>query len=505
MKFFKTLLVAALSLCVAEVMKAQSIRWSVLPEYDEIQQVSEKLYRVTTVKGVGLVMANGSEVIAPGNADKISDFSEDGLAIVMKAENGNYRLAGIVSDRGNLLIPPGEFYLGDYSFFSEGMLPVQNKKGQYGYMDKEGGLAIECKYTSAYPFCQGYAVVGTGLSLKIGTWNPFESKEPFTYIDKNGIELSLDKSLGKIYFGSSFYNDVATVKSKKGEFCTIGLNGKVIEKGVKPNLKFDWKYRLSDEKQPEGFEVAKVTNGPITFHENGKFGYMIGSRRILAAQFEEAAPFFDRYAVAKVRSGETGILELVDGTVSCTIERGTMEVTEKDMECVLLIVNLPDSFRDEEIVVRVYGEDHDTVLNSSSLSGLGTTQRTAQLILPSFTHFVTVSCKGLVIYQGLFESLGPEAFISVTAFVTAEKADLQKKQPFSVVFTNSGKQDVKFQVSITGKNVTATKKTILVKSGKKASVASAFVDVTKVETRTITIKYGDEVVTKSMTVKSIFD
>lgn len=498
------LMSAALSLFVAGGLRAQSVRWSVSPSYDDIQQVSEQLYRVTMAKGIGLVTADGKVVIDPGQADKITDFS-DGIAIALKAEKPYYRLVGIIFEDGNSLFPPGEYYVDNYPFFSEGMLPVLNKKGQYGFMDKEGGLAIDCKYSSARPFCQGYAVVGTDPSIKIGSWSPIESKELFTYIDQNGIELSLDRALGKIYFGSSFYNDEATVKTKKGVFCTIGLNGQVKEMDVKPNLKFDWKYRLSDETDPESFEASAVINGPTTFQENGKYGFAKGSRRILSAQFEKATPFYDRYAVAKLPNGPYGILELIDRSIICSLERGSLDVSEKGKECVRVVVNLPEAFKDDEVFLRVYGESPQSETNSTFLDGPGITMRATEMILPSQTHNVELICNGLLVYSGSFEELGPEVSVTVTAALTAEKAGVDKKQPFVVVFTNTSNQDIKLPVSITGKKVTNKKTTVTVKAGKKARVTSDFIDVTEKEMRMITIQYGDETVTKSLQVKSIFD
>lgn len=499
----KTLVFVSLMLCALGV-RAQSVKWSVPPEYESIDQVSEKLYKVTTVKGVGVVTADGKMVVDPEEADKITDFSE-GLAVALKVDKSkNYRLAGIISEDGEMLVPPGEFYVGDYPFFSEGMLPVFNKKGAYGFLDKEGGLAVDFKYSTVHPFCQGYALVGLGKPSKNGssTGDPLSSKDPVTYVDRNGVEISLDKSLGKITFGTSFYRDEAVVRTKSGSFATIGTNGQIVQLDVKPNLKFDWKYRLSDEKQPEGYTEPIVINGPTTYQENGKFGYVKGSRRILNAQFEEAKPFMEGYAVAKVRSGEVGVLKLIDGEVSCSLERGSVAVNEKGKEGVAAVVTLPEEFKDDDISVRCFGDDHNSEF---TLRGDGTIKRTAQYVLPSSTHNVEVTCNGLVIFSGEFDALGPDASITVAASTTQNRANEKDEQPFVVSFTNSGKQDVKLTVSISGSNVSSKKTTITVKAGQKARVNGTFLKVTKAESRRITIAYGDETITKSLQVKPIFD
>jgi hypothetical protein len=499
----RILIFICLTLC-ALGLRAQSVKWSVPPEYESLEQVTEKLYKVTTVKGVGLVTRDGKVVIEPEEVDKITIFSE-GLAVAMKADkNKNYRLVGIVSEDGDLLVPPGEYYIGDYPFFSEGMFPVFNKKGAYGFLDKEGSLAVDCKYSAVHPFCQGYALVGLGKPSKNGSvsGDPLNSKDPVTYVDRNGVEISLDKSIGKITFGTSFYNDEAVVKTKSGSFATIGTNGQLVQLDVKPNLKFDWKYRLSDEKQPEGYQEPIVIDGPTTFQDNGKYGYIKGSRRILAAQFEDAHPFIDGYAVATVSSGATGILKLIDGEVTCSLERGSVAVAEKGKEGVAAVVTLPPEFKDDDINVRCFGEDHNSQF---TLRGDGTTKRTAQYVLPSSKHNVEITCNGLVIYSGEFDALGGVGSITVAAATTANRANQNDEQPFVVTFTNTGKQDTKITVSISGANVSAKKATLTVKAGQKARISGTFLKVTKTEYRKITITYDDETVSKSLQVKPIFD
>jgi hypothetical protein len=102
-----------LTLC-ALGLRAQSVKWSVPPEYESLEQVTEKLYKVTTVKGVGLVTRDGKVVIEPEEVDKITIFSE-GLAVAMKAEkNKNYRLVGIVSEDGEFHKCSGVNYIGEY-------------------------------------------------------------------------------------------------------------------------------------------------------------------------------------------------------------------------------------------------------------------------------------------------------------------------------------------------------------------------------------------------------
>lgn len=45
------------------------------------------------------------------------------------------------------------------AFFTNGLMPVANKDGYFGYVDEDGNIAIDCKYAGASPFYGEYALV----------------------------------------------------------------------------------------------------------------------------------------------------------------------------------------------------------------------------------------------------------------------------------------------------------------------------------------------------------
>lgn len=45
------------------------------------------------------------------------------------------------------------------AFFTNGLMPVVNKDGYFGYVDEDGNIAIDCKYALASPFYGEYALV----------------------------------------------------------------------------------------------------------------------------------------------------------------------------------------------------------------------------------------------------------------------------------------------------------------------------------------------------------
>lgn len=508
-------LIAGLALC-APALWAQGVKWSVPPEFDSIEQISDKLYTGRNATGVGVFNAEGEMLVNPACASMVTPFTE-GLAVVLKADNSTsfstiiagitggqsaarYRLYGILSLDGSIIVPPGEYYLGDYPFFSEGMLPVYDINGKYGYMNSKGDVVVPCKFSTIHPFCQGYASVEFAGLIK-----------RMAYIDKSGVELPLDKSLGKISYGTSFYNNEAMVCSAMGSYCIIDNNGHVKQSDLTPNLKVDWKFRISDEIQPV-YTFASAISGPTPIQSNGKYGYIASDGRfIVPAQFSSAQPFRSGYAIASMSDNAVGLLKLLNESVVCGLDRGSTEIDEKGMECVAITVLLPQEYRSETISVHCYGEGHDFM---SSLGGDGTVSRSAEFIVPSKTHIVEVKSGNLLLVSDSFDALGPDAKITVTAAVSQPRANDQDQHPFTVTFKNAGRQDVKLNVSISGGNAvfyaSNTKKeysktSILVKAGSTYRLGGICKGVTKREKRTLTIKYGDESVNRTVSVVPVVD
>jgi len=74
---------------------------------------------------------------------------------------------------------------------SEGLIPVKNKDGSWGFVNLKGEFAVECKYTGVSKFDRGKAVV---LISGEDDW-----RKAYRYIDNKGKELGLffDKISGK--------------------------------------------------------------------------------------------------------------------------------------------------------------------------------------------------------------------------------------------------------------------------------------------------------------------
>lgn len=487
MRVLRSIAAALLVTVCAPVLTAQTVRWALPPEYKSVDQISDHLYKIAMVKGVGVATQSGEIVIDPTTADSITDFSE-GKALALKADGDKYQLVGIFGEDGKMVKPADDdFYVGDFPFFSEGMLPVCNSRGKYGFINANGDLVVDFKYSSVHPFCQGYA--SCGVAYLIGG-------ESIVYVDANGVEMKLDRSLGKVSLGTSFYQDKAVVRTKNGDYAVIGLNGQIVELNVNPTLHFDWKFRLSDEKQEDGYQPSIVINGPSPYQDNGKYGYARNGRHVVTAQFSDARPFYDGYAVAALRPEAYGILQYIEGSIACDIERGDVQA-DKGKESVVFNVTLPEAFKNEDLNLRCYGKDHDS---QYFLAKDGSTRRSASFLVPSNPHTVEIVSGQLTLFQKTFEPLGPDASLQVSVSVTAKRANEKDQQSFAVVFTNSGKQSVSFTVEVTGSKLVCKKTTVTVPAGGKARVTGYFKDVVDDETRLVTVKYGDETYSKSVKV-----
>ncbi|HIS99328.1 MAG TPA: WG repeat-containing protein [Candidatus Faecaligallichristensenella faecipullorum] len=111
----------------------------------------------------GLMDCSGNVIVAPGEYDRVSSFSE-GLAEVALGEEYYDELFGIPRfagqwgfvDTSGALIIPLEY---DYTAgFSEGLAMVE-KDDKYGFIDTSGALIVPCEYDYAYSFSEGLASV----------------------------------------------------------------------------------------------------------------------------------------------------------------------------------------------------------------------------------------------------------------------------------------------------------------------------------------------------------
>ena len=103
----------------------------------------------------GVYDGTGKEIVAPRPVLWQTDFS-DGVSVGQYGRSGFDRCF-IMDTRGKETILPEGFLVERSSSFHQGLLPVKNAEGKWGYVDKNGRWAIPCRYDSASEFNLGFA------------------------------------------------------------------------------------------------------------------------------------------------------------------------------------------------------------------------------------------------------------------------------------------------------------------------------------------------------------
>lgn len=264
------------------VASAFAQQWKVSPDYTFMTAYGDNMLKVKQFSRCGIIGYDGKEVV-PCSADSITDLSE-GLGLVLRAEDGAYRIEGIIKKDKTYTPIKEEYYAGEYAFFSEYKLPVMNNKGLYGYIDPTGREVIEFSYTNIHPFSEGFAAVtktskvgsllGKGLKMVSIT-----KRDKMCYIDDHGVVLKLQSDLGNIYGATSFYKGEAMVTKKDKSSCIINTSGNIVRIDNNANVSFNKKYCLvgNDDDNDVDFEEESekklASNGfQIKKDKEGKFG-----------------------------------------------------------------------------------------------------------------------------------------------------------------------------------------------------------------------------------------
>ena len=127
----------------------------------------------------------------------------------------------------------------------------------------------------------------------------------------------------------------------------------------------------------------------------------------------------------------------------------------------------------------------------------------ATFTLPKVPRTLAVSVDGIIIYKGGFPALEPDAVLEVAVNPTSRRANAKDNVSFEVVLTNPGKRSVTIPVSISGRGVVFNDQTVTIPAGGKSRLSAYFTRVVKTETRSVTVNYGDETITKSITIRPI--
>jgi len=391
-KFLFTLIIFFISV----LSEAQSVRWAVKPMYNSLQEYAGNLYKIHVNGKVGFLNRTGLEVL-PALYDSITPFVE-GYALAVNYEKGRYAVKKIINcENSTTTSVIGAYFLTKYPYFSNGMLCVTDVGRYYGYLLTSGQLAIECKYLNVHPFCERHA------SATLKTKN-------VVYLNLDGSYMQMEPGQGLIIFGSSFCNGEAVVYTmdRKGYVVndtghSLRPFGESIEK-LQVNAK---DYRISGAVC--SVELNKVESyisqedGVQPFEENGAYGYRKGNMVVLPAQFSEVSPFVDGYARVKT-DGKYGILKLIDGTFSGSLQEEHLKVDDGKSETAHYQLSCPQFWKSNSLMLHIDNSEGYFQNLQPAITGNGCFYHFVPIVRnekKEMTYNLSVHSDGLVLWKGL--------------------------------------------------------------------------------------------------------
>lgn len=313
------------------------------------------------------------------------------------------------------------------------------------------------------------------------------------------------------------------VTDRKGKDLFLNLEGKKMKEKV-----------LRDELPPASPEpeLEFVVNGPIPFEADDEYGYYYGKDIFLPAQFTEAQPFSNGYAIAADHTGRYGLLRLLDDDVR-VIKAGREAPEDYVHENIKFKVHVPEEFDNDVITVVCTDARGQRVEEKSFERG---TEREVPFSLTAGKYKVNVLLGNLQIYTTSVTATPPAkprpkekaqpkpATIANTATtrtavssnaVSASsvqiaigaktlKANAKDCASFAITITNNGDETLTTPVSVSGKGVTCATKQVTVKPHSSRSVTATFTGIKGKESRTVTVTASGKTVSRTIALTPFF-
>lgn len=476
-------------------LKGQTARWLIKPQYTSISSYGDAMYKVKSGRYVGILGQDGNTIV-PVNADSVTSLVE-GCALVLQFEEDKYRLRGILHNDQKLIPVTEECYVDDYPFFSEGKLPVYAKNGKYGYVNSNGVLVTGFDYSSVHPFSEGWAAVCKGKGLVEKSFGQIKKnltknkKDKVFYINEQGRAMTFSSDIGDVYFGTSFKDGEALVITKDNKYCFINTLGQLIRIDDNVTMMFDEKFALQtgDKEVKNNTISAAIYDGPATFVENSTYGYMLGGKVILPAQFTEAYPFSKGYAIA-AKGKNYGVLKLLQGDFLCRTATGTLKTTDAEVESVDYIVSVPEDWKDGTLEFYCVNADGKKV--SSSQPGNTNASRVFSFLLSKDKRDLSLEGENLLLWNSdmagsATESKLAEDDINISISPTTVKANVKDNAPITVTLMNNTSGTIELTVKVTGDRLKSITKTISIEGKQTEKISTYFTKVSKEEYRTVTV------------------
>lgn len=481
---------------------AQTIQWLIKPNYDTISHLNNFIFKCKTQGCVQLVDARGQNLLST-LADSVTCYCENRALILDKSGNG-FKIRGIVNESGAFTKVEEDFFVNQYSYFSEGLVSVENASGKAGYLDGNGVLVIPCQYRVARPFIKGWASV-----------EPAKRQKRTVYINQQRQTLKIpDFHNGKVVMGSSFNSSgEALVAYYDNDNAVIDTKGNVVRKydrkeHVTPVRLFDFAFDESGKNSiPDAALEISFDTEPFPFLSNQLMGYKNADRIVAPPQFSQAGRFANGCAII-CKDNKFGIVKIVEGAFYGAFEGEDLLVAEgKKAPAYTYSLAIPKSLNPD--VLQVMFDTGDGNMQSVNLQGDKYT------FIPSIDNSTNVCVmKMQVMSEGLLlwvdsimkNVMNVSLDISLPEAVS-ERANEQDELRIRSVITNNSNSSVtvsgSFSVNFAkdSKNKIGQKKTFWSKIAPK-SKSEVFVDLNVVEEESTKVSVSVKVNQKSIGTKS---
>jgi len=273
---------------------------------------------VKTPKGWSYITLQ-NQAIGEVTAKKCVPFSEHGVAAFMQGKKWMILKAdgSVIEPEIQGFTPISNGAFAALQGFSDGLLAIRQGK-RYGYLNTEGKIAIEIKYSDATIFQHGYAVVKNGKDFYV-----LNTRGEETHVDVNGAT-----KINRFTEGLAPYVNDANMHgfiNHKGQevikpkFRSVGFffGGLAWARDVNGligyiNIKGEWVI------EPE-FEAAKAfdkTSGMARVKKNGQWFYIDRQGKVLEVTTELYGNFSEGLAKGK----KNGLVGFFDNTGNWIIQ-----------------------------------------------------------------------------------------------------------------------------------------------------------------------------------------
>lgn len=324
----KRIFITILQLSVTIAIHAQTMEWLCKPgTYTEIQYMGHDMFKVKNENGKwGILSAQGKTVIKT-EYDSITPFSENRALILQGRKN---RIIYIINPQGETIqhFESQNVYATSYPYYKEGFLPFKDEKGLYGYLNIQGTVSINAKFSLSAPFQDGVATVlyrdgYFGLITQSGGSAIIDNtKYRFLSSPVNGFVLAQNenrrgdllrvmqlngnklKSVRKLESGMfvNISNDSTFLNSQNGHHYFIDEQWRITGANYQWEMPYEIKERTS--------LVIESTELLSKQYQNDGIQLTYKGNPIMEKKFQNVETYEKQYAIVKNENNHPGILRL---------------------------------------------------------------------------------------------------------------------------------------------------------------------------------------------------